>query len=627
MESLIESECARYVSCEQVRQSFVTTVSQVRAMKISVDRNILDTLSGKREVTTQLLGKRVFDEVGKVIDRYPILRAVVDGHVDLASMIGEVEVVEVRKEKVQISKITQNEINEFKDLCDLECDTVVDFLEEFRGSSENTEFGLREMENKIFPGLGQRGGYKTFILRGGLHEYGRMNQEVIRQFDDAADRIRVFLEVGTPAANAQARGWTTQLEELKMEYFREIWQLEDEVGPRGYIRGSVVPVMRKQLKREITRLKSGDEAETVSEEVQESFAQRVDAVKEMVRRKWRERKIQASKIIKEQEKDAKDFKPSAQEEKGKRAVLVNGYIELSNEIVMKIQESVNVEIRGELNRQVLEKIRGIEYYSSLDRRFLPGVMMILKEKYQSAPIHMMFDSLEELFTGHIANADAGRVNDWMDAKILLWAEFNFFDYFVPDVLFTFVTLFRMPEGQVKARAIQSVLTKMRERPEEFVREKLKERRTMMSDMPLRAVVKDVVRESRMVSKIAHREERKDQKRVITQNKEVVGVTPGVVQAHVAQHHQQQQHQHRTTPSGGQQRLIAKTERLPGKITREENMWIETTKGRFSYTATEDPCQKCQKGPPDQRHRGLCVLTMCGKCQLFGHREDECRQRV
>jgi hypothetical protein len=128
VESLIESECARYVSCEQVRQSFVTTVSQVRAMKISVDRNILDTLSGKREVTTQLLGKRVFDEVGKVIDRYPILRAVVDGHVDLASMIGEVEVVEVRKEKVQISKITQNEINEFKDLCDLECDTVVDFL-------------------------------------------------------------------------------------------------------------------------------------------------------------------------------------------------------------------------------------------------------------------------------------------------------------------------------------------------------------------------------------------------------------------------------------------------------------------------------------------------------------------
>lgn len=422
---LIENECGRYLTCEQVRQSFVTMVSQVRAMKISVDRNVLDTLSGKVEVTTQLLGKRVFDEVEKVIDRYPILRAVVEGNVDLASMIGEAEVVEVRKNKVQTSRITQNEINEFKDLCDVECDMVVDFLEDFRGSGANTEQGILDMEMRLFSGMGQHG-FKTFILRGGLHECGKLDRNVVLEFNEAADKIRVHLENGTPEGNAHARGWTTKLEELKLEYYREIWQLEDEVGPRGYIRGSAIPTLRKQLKREITRLSSKEEAEEVSDQIEDSFADRVEQIRGMVARKWRERKILASKVMKEQEKSGvKDGRLSAQEEGGKKSVLVNGYIELSNEVVMKIQESVNYEIRGELNRQVLEKARGVEYYSSLDRRYLPGVMMIMKEKYQNAPIHMMFDSLEELFTGNISNADAGRVNDWMDAKILLWAEFNF----------------------------------------------------------------------------------------------------------------------------------------------------------------------------------------------------------
>ena len=63
--------------------------------------------------------------------------------------------------------------------------------------------------------------------------------------------------------------------------------------------------------------------------------------------------------------------------------------------------------------------------------------------------------------------------DWVNSKMLMWSELELFEYFVPDILFTFVTIFRLPDGPVRQRCSLAVLARMRERPEEFVIEKLK----------------------------------------------------------------------------------------------------------------------------------------------------------
>ncbi len=102
-------------------------------------------------------------------------------------------------------------------------------------------------------------------------------------------------------------------------------------------------------------------------------------------------------------------------------------------------------------------------------------MIILEEKYSIAPINMMFSSLEELFSGNIEGTDAGGILDWVNSKMILWSEFEFFDYFVPDVLFTFVLMFRLPDSEVRQRCMREVFEKMRDSRGEFLPSELAKR--------------------------------------------------------------------------------------------------------------------------------------------------------
>ncbi len=70
-------------------------------------------------------------------------------------------------------------------------------------------------------------------------------------------------------------------------------------------------------------------------------------------------------------------------------------------------------------------------------------MMILEEKFGRAPLTMMFESLEGLFLGSVGITDPTKVMDWVNSKMLMWSEFELFEYFLPDILFTFVTIFRL----------------------------------------------------------------------------------------------------------------------------------------------------------------------------------------
>ena len=625
IERYIRKECAKYSTYEQARVGFTTLVSQIRGLQITVDRNLLETLNGKNEIKSQILGKRIYDEIKKIIQRHAVLRMVIQGDIDLTTLLEEYS---EQEEEVDNSIILdQREVNNFDDLCLIETDSVTEFFENFRISEAKTLSGVNDLEEILFPGR-ERDVYKTFILRGGLCEIGALTKEVIRKFDELQRAKEKQQALRTPEGRRYAREVLEQLEAMAVHFYREIWKLEDEIGPEGYLRGEMLSTVNERSKRELRSLSKENElVDNISGEADDHFQKRLEKVKELVKRKWRERKVLATKVIQHQEKQKGKQESGASGNINIRQAVIVGYLDLISEICSKISGSADIQIKMELNRPYRDKLRSKEHYSSLEKRNLPGVMMILEEKFGRAPLTMMFESLEELFLGSVGTTDPTKVMDWVNSKMLMWSEFELFEYFVPDILFTFVTIFRLPDGPVRQRCSLAVLARMRERPEEFVIEKLKNRRSMASELPLKILVEDIIKESKLAGNGLRggqldRKKQDIQPNMIKKAQEVKHVhniqnvqPQGVVTAHVATATEQQQ-----------QKWLSKNEKCNEVVGREKNAWIRTAKGGiYPYTATEDACERCRVGTAEQRHRSICTLSKCSKCDFFGHREEECRQ--
>jgi hypothetical protein len=68
----------------------------------------------------------------------------------------------------------------------------------------------------------------------------------------------------------------------------------------------------------------------------------------------------------------------------------------------------------------------------------------------------------------------------------------------------------------------------------------------------------------------------------------------------------------------------------GEVTKDQNLFVRslTTGQRHSYTATSKPCPNCtskDKNTHCQPYR--CYGKQCSKCKLWGHKVDECHQKL
>jgi hypothetical protein len=459
VERLITRESEKYSNCEQARQHYVTVCNQLKNMQVVVDRTVMESLTGRNDVRSQLLGKRIHDEMWKVIRKYPVLNFAVLGEVDLGLDQEECEEEIIDGPPI----IGQREVDRFQDMCDIEKANAVEFLEKFRSSGENTLEGINGIERGLFT-VEEVNNYTTNILRGGLTPVGRLTEDVIKRFNELAQEREVQMGLHSRMGLKKAAELNRQLEDLQMYYYPEIWQQEDEIGMYAYIKSQLVPYMGQTYIRETRKRESDIEAlEKEKVEIERSFAKRVQHVQSLIENKWKERKVLASKIISKNEKKEKNEGKLSDngESRNVKNVIIAGYLDMITEICLKISSVADIQIRSELNKPLRGKARSGEFYSSLDRKNLAGVMMILDEKYKHAPITMMFESLEELFSGQIDSSEVGKVMEWVNSKIILWAEFQFFDYMVPDVLFSFVALFRMPSGETRQRCCREVLARMR----------------------------------------------------------------------------------------------------------------------------------------------------------------------
>jgi hypothetical protein len=141
----------------------------------------MEALGGKSDVKCQLLGKRIYDEMEKIIKKYPILKLVVEGDIDL-TMINDTEIV-VEEDEVADDPVPDRcEVDLFQDRCDIEIATVVEFLDKFRRSAQNKEDYLAGIESGLFT-VEVTDNFTTSILRGGLTATGRLTNEDIAEFN------------------------------------------------------------------------------------------------------------------------------------------------------------------------------------------------------------------------------------------------------------------------------------------------------------------------------------------------------------------------------------------------------------------------------------------------------------
>ena len=113
IEKFIGKECAKYSTYEQARVGFTTVIGQVRNIQINVDRNLLETLNGRNEIKSQILGKRIYDEIKKIIQRHSVLRMVIQGDIDLTTLIDDSPEPEEGVSGIRL--LEQREVNNFDD--------------------------------------------------------------------------------------------------------------------------------------------------------------------------------------------------------------------------------------------------------------------------------------------------------------------------------------------------------------------------------------------------------------------------------------------------------------------------------------------------------------------------------
>ena len=210
--------------------------------------------------------------------------------------------------------------------------------------------------------------------------------------------------------------------------------------------------------------------------MQLELGQRAAMMEEMIKQKWASRTLLAVKIMSEQDR-ASSVKAAANEEDVKiiMKIVLGGYMDLSKEICLKISTTVDQDMSSVLNQSVQDESG--EIYTPLANNNLYGVMLALEKNFKNAPITMMFLSVQELFQEQI-DQEPRKVLEWVNGKAAVWAAFGYFDLFTPDVLFTFLTIFKIRQGNVSTKCLNVVLERMRDSPDEFTSEVMKKKKSM-----------------------------------------------------------------------------------------------------------------------------------------------------
>lgn len=562
--AMIEEKCAHVDGYEGARREYQALADRIKGIKVLVDPSTVAGMDD--ESKNHILGKRILEAVMRVVENDEILRFAVEEDVDVGSLRSSRQsmgdTVSFAEMKMSSEPFIPDDrmVAEFDEKLLVEEGRVADDVARIMtDTTRNNEAFLRELWTRTFKWYTPNG-YKTPILTGGLIAFGEIDDEVINRFNEASDRSQ-SLEFLVKAKGKR------DVEALEEMYCNTIWEIEDNMP---------------------TEILIGKEPIETS-----TYRTRIGRVEALIKRKWNERKVIVSRMIRKRGTEVKQ-KSCSQSHK---EVVIAGIQRAMVDLSTVVSTAANSSMKALLNRTFCDTGRSQQKVNCLDRSDLAGIVAILRKNFTNVPMSMVFMSLKELFEADV-DGSPQKVVDWVNAKVGLWSEFGLIQYLSYDMLFSLLMVSKLKNAEPGKIAFQKVLNYLRERPEAFTPERLEEMRSGNSEMRLLQIVIDTVGDDTSLKKFSgntNSGKRHQQSQQSHHHHQKSTLIPGTVQANA----------------------------VGVEVSRDDGKFYTVGGRRFPYTSTVEVCAKCESGDP---HSPRCFTRTCDGCGMYGHQQKGCNQQ-
>lgn len=290
---------------------------------------------------------------------------------------------------------------------------------------------------------------------------------------------------------------------------------------------------------------------------------------------------------------------------GFKSEILNGIQKVIAALCSKISSVSNAMLKNTLNIPFHDTVRNKQRVSCLDNNDITGVVGILEKWYGKVPMTLVFESLRDLFKDN-SGLTHQQVVAWINVKVGLWAEFEFFNYLTLDILFAFLTISNLKGTGAGSVAFQAVTQHLRANQDDYTHERISFMRGASNEMVLLRKVNEVISDDAIYKKKIEDTKAKGFNRAYRPKS--TNYVSGEVQANMAS----------AAPAPAPNSAVD----VNGEYTREHNRWARNVvSGRdFPYTSTKEICAKCESSEP---HQPKCYMGQCSRCRLFGHPISQC----
>jgi hypothetical protein len=462
---MIKVKSGMFGEREHVIAEYDSLVKYVGTLNMEVGAGAMSAF--EHEIKNHITGKRIYDVLNGLLRSQDLLAKVIEENIDLDEVQRAIPACSgtVVGEPCG-NRLTRDYVESVPFRKDLEKKKVREFFRFWATDSRNSAERVREEYSQLV--ARGRGRFTSRVLPGGLFPRRDITDEVIAELDG---RYMDFMySQGSGDANASIdKKIVWQL--TYMKYFRTIWEIEDNCGYAGYLEG-------RPLKKVVTNKTGPDAEEELSGQELEI---RIKEAEGMVEERWTERMDMVHFIREHQEEHAK---LGPRENMASNVVLMNevvfGLRRVLAAIIEKVSKSLmnNKKVRDVVNGSDQDPRSGRSVGFSLDKGDVSAVMAILRKHYREPPVTMVFSSLRDLFTNE-EECTPQQLKLWLGSRMLLWGEYELFEHFTMDILFTFVAVQKLKNSELARRAYQAVMDAMAARPQDYTKEALKTRRGMM----------------------------------------------------------------------------------------------------------------------------------------------------